>query len=86
MPKYSVEVSFPIKGYEYHDLEVVASNAEEAEKKAIEFVQTGEGEGVTQSQKCWLDDTQAYNEGNSSRPVEYSVQVDEIKEKETKDV
>jgi hypothetical protein len=85
MPKYSVEVSYPIKGYECYELEIEASSAEDAEKKAIEFVQTGEGEGVTQSQECWLDDTQAYNEGNSSRPVEYDVEVTQIDEKETKD-
>jgi hypothetical protein len=50
MPKFSVDIRYPIKGFECYELQIEASSAEEAEKKAIEFVQTGEVEGVVSSE------------------------------------
>jgi hypothetical protein len=83
MPKYGVNVRFPIQGLEIHELEVEASSAEEAEKKAIEFIQTGEVEGVTELIEPCYDDMQTYCEG--SNHCEYEVEVGEIDEEETKD-
>jgi hypothetical protein len=85
MPKYEVNISYPVKGYELYELEIEASSEEEAKEKAIEFVQMGECEGVTESQDAYYDDLQAYNESNCSDAVEYDIQVTQIDEEETKD-
>ena len=84
MPKYEVNIKYPIKGFECYELEIEASSEEEAEKKAIEFVQTGECEGVTESQDAYYDDLQAYNQWDRSHAVEYDVEVTQIDEEETK--
>jgi hypothetical protein len=86
MPKYEVNIKYPIKGFECYELEIEASSEEEAKEKAIEHVQIGECEGVTELQDPYYDDMQAYNESNSRHSVEYDIQVDEIDEEETKDV
>jgi hypothetical protein len=86
MPKYEVNIKYPIKGFECYELEIEASSEEEAEKKAIEFVQIGECEGVEELQDSYYDDLQAYNESNCSHAVEYDVEANQIDEKETKDV
>ena len=78
MTKYEVTVRFPIIGFEIHELEVVSSSEEEAEQKAIEFVQTGEGDEVTQIQQPYYEDLQTYCE--RGRSCEYDVQVDKIDE------
>jgi hypothetical protein len=85
MPKFSVDIRYPIKGFECYELEIEASSEEEAEEKAIEFVQIGECEGVTESQDSYYDDMQAYNQWNSSHEVEYDVEVTQIDKEETKD-
>ncbi len=77
MPKFSVDIRYPIEGFECYELEIEASSAEEAEKKAIEFVQMGECEGVTSSEdQPYYDDMQTYSEG--FRPCEYDVEASEI--------
>jgi hypothetical protein len=86
MPKYEVNINYPVKGYELYELEIEASSEEEAKEKAIEHVQIGECEGVTELQDPYYDDMQAYNNSNCSHAVEYDIQVYEIDEEETKDV
>jgi hypothetical protein len=77
MPKYEVDIRYPIKGFECYELEIEASSEEEAEEKAIEFVQTGEVEGVASSEdQPFYDRMQAYCEG--FRPCEYDVEAREI--------
>ena len=64
MPKYEVNIKYPIKGFEIYELEVEASSEEEAKKKAIEFVQEGECDGVASSEdQPYYDDMQTYCEG-----------------------
>jgi hypothetical protein len=76
MSKYAVTVTFPIKGFEIHELEVKASSAKEAEQKAIEFVQTGEIKGVKKVGKTEYDDIQT--DCDLGQSVEYDVEVGEI--------
>jgi hypothetical protein len=77
MPKFSVDIRYPIKGFECYELEIEASSEEEAKEKAIEFVQTGEVEGVASPEdQPFYDDMQTYCEG--FRPCEYDVETREI--------
>lgn len=81
MPKFEVVVEYPVQGYQFDTLEVEASSQEEAEQKALNYMQGLSDEGVQEVEgDSYQDDMRPTNLDNPLWKVNYDITV---KEKET---